>query len=500
MNSLALLPALPYTLALVAGVVVSYFVPLCPLWLAIAAMALCIVVALIVRRHRRGRCYPLLAACFFLGSIAMTTALARTHVALPAERVSIEGTVVAPPRPTASRQLLTVYVLRGAMAGKKVRCYVRKDDVPVVLGATYVFTGRLYPFASFGDNTHFDYPRWAEAHAFVAQMSVQRGDYVRTENQLAHLPFFERLALRAQLLRQTILARIAQENLAPDKFTLIAAMAFGERSMLSQETRTLFARTGISHLLALSGLHLSIFYTLLSWLFIRLGGRSVGNVVVIVSVWIYVLLVGMPVSVVRAATMLTLCTLLGQRDRHLSANPLFVAVAIMLLCNPLMLWDVGFQMSVLSVLAISCFYSPLYQLISPLFLARHAFLRTMWAMALVSLSAQMGVFPLVIYYFGYFPTIFFLTNLIAVPLVTALLYSVFLALLFCWLPVVMHVLLWLPRLVLTLLNWFVGAASTLPGASIDQMNISFVQVVVLYGVVAAIAVAVHHLPRAYTLT
>ena len=129
-------------------------------------------------------------------------------------------------------------------------------------------------------------------------------------------------------------------------------MVLGDKSALTQELRDVYAVTGASHVLALSGLHLSIIFMLLTLL---LGGsRSFtlhSSLFTILSVWAFVFLVGMSTSVVRSATMLTVYALLslGHRDK-MSVNTLAFTAIVMLAVSPLSLYDVGFQIRALLLL------------------------------------------------------------------------------------------------------------------------------------------------------
>ncbi len=252
----------------------------------------------------------------------------------------------------------------------------------------------------------------------------------------------------------------------------------------------MFARTGVAHLFALSGMHLGILFFLLSMIFIRFRWRIAGSVIVAATIWMYVLLVGMPASVVRAAVMLTIYMVatIDGRDR-MSANALFVTVALMLLCSPLMIWDVGFQLSVVSLLSIFSFCPSFYHIVGTKALFRHPVLRKLWAMIAMSLAAQIGTAPLSIYYFGRISIYFLLTNIIAIPLVTLLLYCVFMSLVFWWLPLLRVIFLYAMRVISTVLEKVLEVIDSWKGASIENISINFLQLVLMYVAVIVLAAA-----------
>ncbi|MCD7713495.1 MAG: ComEC family competence protein [Prevotella sp.] len=499
-SCLKLMPAMPVAVVAVAGMMTEYFCPFVPLWLSFLLVIVCAVAGILVLDVRLLRPYPVLAAFFFIGMFLMTLAKMRISIEMPEKPVEITATIIDAPRKTARSTMATVFVHDGALAGKKIRCYLPDGAIPVYLGQTCVMRGRLSPFKNFETAANFNYPRWAESHSLVAQMNVFRRSVFEVENEVEALPFFERIALKSKLLRARVLNLYLNEHLPPDHYALVAAMAFGDRSTLSAEMRDVFARAGVSHLLALSGLHLGIIYVLLSMVFFTLCGRTAGSVIVVMSLWLYAFLVGMPASVIRAAVMLSLYTILalGGRER-LSVNALCVTVLIMLLSNPLMIWDIGFQLSVLSVLSIALLYGRIYGLISFKFLFNHFIFRKLWALAALSTSAQFGTMPLVIYYFGRVAAYFLLANIVAVPIVTVFLYCVVMSLIFWWLPLLKALFLWLVQLLATFLEWFLRGLVSLGGASIENIKIDFFELVLLYMIFIAAAVAIDRLVHILTL-
>ncbi len=431
---------------------------------------------------------------------------------LSKKAVKVAGRVVDTPRETKRQVLFTLYVDEGEMKGKRLRCYIPKDNpLRPVLGDRYTFWGKLLPFNDFPTDGHFSYRRWAQSHSLATQTFIRWGKLKEAKEQHHSLPLMVRLEIKAKELQRKILTLFEKEEAmgedfalrgakekvvglsgAKDEhFALVAAMAFGDKSTLSQDTRNMFTRTGASHLLALSGLHLGILYALLSLLFVRYDHRVVGHIVVVLTVWMYVFVVGMPASVVRAATMLTLYTLLTLDDaqRAHSANPLFVAVALILLVSPQTLWDVGFQMSVLAVWSIACVYSPIYRLLPQRWLSWWG-VRALWAMIVVSLSAQLGVAPLVVYYFGNFSFVFLLTNLVAIPLVTIFLYAVFLSLALWWCPPLRHALLWLQAELTRWLETALNAIDSMGGVSVSGLNVNEWGIVGMYVGVVGIVMGV----------
>ena len=280
--------------------------------------------------------------------------------------------------------------------------------------------------------------------------------------------------------RTKLLDRLSENGVDGSVYAVVAAMALGDKSQLTKDLRETYAVTGASHVLALSGLHLGIIYTLLSLLLNRRRWQVVSQVVIIVCIWLFVFLVGMSASVVRSAVMLTVYALLslGHRDK-MSVNTLAFAAIVMLLFNPRSLFDIGFQLSFMAVLAILLFYPLFNGVWSQAFLLDHRVFRWGWTMVAVSCAAQIGVAPLIAYYFGRFSNYFLLTNFIVVPAATLILYFSLIVLL---IPAFAYLLIYIVDTLNLLLLWM----AALPGASIEGLHPTLLQMLMIYVIIGAV--------------
>ena len=302
----------------------------------------------------------------------------------------------------------------------------------------------------------------------------------RAQQEPPQLSRLERSQTYFLVQRTKLLDRLSESGLDGSVYAVVAAMALGDKSQLTKELKDTYAVSGASHILALSGLHLGIIYTLLSLLLSRRRWQVVSQVMIIVCIWLFAFLVGMSASVVRSAVMLTVYALLslGHRDK-MSVNTLAFAAILMLLFNPLSLFDVGFQMSFMAVLAILLFY-PLFESVwSQPFLFDHRIFKWLWTMLAVSCAAQIGVAPLIAYYFGRFSNYFLLTNLVVVPAATLILY---LSLLVLLIPSLAYLLIYIVDALNHLLTWI----TKLPGASIEGLHPTLLQVWMVYVIIGAV--------------
>ena len=166
---------------------------------------------------------------------------------------------------------------------------------------------------------------------------------------------------------------------------------------------------------------------------------------------------------------------LGHR-RRMSVNTLAFTAMIMLVINPKSLFDVGFQMSFMAVLSILLWMPIFGRMFTEQYLMDHRVVKWLWGLLSVSCAAQMGVAPLVAFYFGRFSSYFLLTNLIVIPAATLILY---LALVVLVAPSLAYLLIY----IVNGLNVVLARMAELPGASIDGLHPTMLQVIMVYVII-----------------
>lgn len=244
---------------------------------------------------------------------------------------------------------------------------------------------------------------------------------------LESLSAFDELRIKMLQVRESLLKDL-RKYIPEQEFAIVAAMTLGDKSRLTKETKDIFSQMGVSHVLALSGLHIGIVFYFVLLIFLPAGTslrmRRLTNLIAILPIWAFVFLVGLPISAIRAATMITIYALVDALGRRrVSFNILCLACVIILVASPMSLFDIGFQLSFLSVGGILLLYPVLYYTIDAQWLQRHVWLRRLWGISCVSIVAQIATAPLVAYYFGTFSTYFLISNYVVIPLVTLIIYS-----------------------------------------------------------------------------
>ena len=469
-------PLLRLAVCLMAGIVIGNNVE-AGHWL-LPVLAGAVVLALLLWKKALLQSVAI-AVCFvLLGWLLTARQKESLRVQWPEEEVKYEAVVLSEPQEKPKTMAVDIMLVK---SGQKLKGYFYKDERSrgLRIGDGLSIQSRIRENSNWHRGS-FDYRRYLEIHGFTGSTFVSSWKWQKVRVSLEGLSRLERTKLYFLRLRSRLLQRLAVDKSSGDQYAVVAAMALGDKSALTKELKEVYAVTGASHVLALSGLHLGIIYTLLSLLIIGRRWQMVSQMLIVLCIWAFVFLVGMSTSVVRSATMLTVYALLslGYRDK-MTVNTLAFTAIVMLMVHPLSLYDVGFQMSFMAVLAILVFMPLLEGLFPTEYLLTHQSVRWLWSMVAVSVSAQIGVAPLIAYYFGRFSTFLLLTNFIVIPAATLILWLSPVVLLF---PSLAYLLLYIVKC----LNTVLEQMAAWPGASIEALHPTVLQTVMIYVVILCI--------------
>lgn len=365
-------------------------------------------------------------------------------------------------------------------------------------------------------------------------------------------------------LRTILEQRLSHMRLSESAYAVTTAMTLGDRRYIAPELRQSYSDAGASHILALSGMHLAIVFVILTVIAMalprylyalpeyyvehlirrgRLGDgapsymlwilhhrpsliriRQVMMCVVIIGIWAYVVFVGAQPSAIRAAEMLTIATIGTIITSRISIlDSLALSAFIMLLVSPLLLFDIGFQMSYAAVLGIALCYTPLNNVLRPLWLShkKHVdelqfrikltdkptsgkakrelrslrflvtVVRWLWSGVSLSLSAQLLVLPLVAYYFQSLPAYGIITSFFVSVSTLIIVWTGILLLICCALFPSSYTIIGYPfAFVLShtvdFQNAFLAWIAELPGASITIPTLSIAQIILVYIIIASV--------------
>lgn len=240
----------------------------------------------------------------------------------------------------------------------------------------------------------------------------------------------ESVRLAAESARDDVEEFISMSGLRHETKGFIITMMLGSKGYVSDDVRSLFSDAGIAHLLALSGMHVAIVAGIIMGVLFPInffGMYRWRYVLVIILLWGYTFFTGMAVSTVRASLMASFAfTALLLERRHSVANGLMASAFVILLFSPDSLYDIGAQLSFISVGALVAFMGPFNTVDH----RAHPRLYVAVGAVLTSLVSTAAVWPLVSWSFGRVPLLFLPVNIVVLPLLPfyigiALLYFLF---------------------------------------------------------------------------
>ncbi len=203
--------------------------------------------------------------------------------------------------------------------------------------------------------------------------------------------------------------------------SLLAGILLGVDTGLTPDLQNAFKNTGTAHIIAISGFNIAIIAGIFFSLFKNIFGERLGAVFAILSIAFYTLLVGADAAVVRAALMGSISLLARQLGRrNAGMNALAVVALIMAIINPLVVWDVGFQLSFLATLGLILYAEPFSNFTSNLLskISKHdisAFTRFINDNVILTFAAQLTTIPIMAYHFKRISLISFIANPFILP-------------------------------------------------------------------------------------
>ena len=303
----------------------------------------------------------------------------------------------------------------------------------------------------------FDFKKYYERKKIFRQV------YLRADKwQNTGLKKFS-LACKAEKFRNKLIDIYREQPLDSVEFEVLSALTLGYSRELDPETRRVFSSSGAMHVLSVSGLHVGIIFTVLSFLLAFLKKKQWGKWIfvslVVAILWFYAFITGLSPSVLRASAMFSVFIIGDNMNRRSNIyNSLALTAFFLLLINPGNLFDIGFQLSYAALFGIVFLQSKFEKVI----VIRNKVLKYFAALITVSIAAQITTFPITSYYFGQFPSYFWITNLFIIPL-TGLLTPVGILLLFVYkIPVISVGIAFILNNILKLSLYLLSGVENLP--------------------------------------
>jgi competence protein ComEC len=370
-------------------------------------------------------------------------------------------------------------------ASGKIQLYFQKDSAIQHLhyGNQLLLFKALQSIKNTGNPGCFDYQRYCTFQGISYQVYLKQDEYaaLKIENENLFRKFL--LSTREKIV--VILKKYIPDARASG---LAEAMLIGYKEDLDKSLVQSYTNTGVVHIIAISGLHLGLIYWLLMLLCKPLRNRKFGRyiqpLIIIAGLWLFSCIAGGSPSVLRSAVMFT-CLVIGEHiNRKTAIYNSLAASAFLLLCyDPFWLWDAGFQLSYAAVLSLAIFYKPIYNLL----FVSNKLVNLVWKSVAVTLAAQILTIPVSVYLFHQFPNLFLVANLLAVPLSSLIIIGEIVLCMAAIFPAIAATIGFLLNYVIRWLNLFIEYTGSLSFATINDLQISFYQVICLYAFIIAIA-------------
>lgn len=269
------------------------------------------------------------------------------------------------------------------------------------------------------------------------------------------------LTAACRRLNRRIVHQMDELPLTVSANEMLSAMLLGNGEIIAHEKRNTYSAAGLSHIMALSGMHVGIIAMIIGfmlWPFYLGRHVRLKLMLTILALWAYVALTGLAPSAVRAAIMTTVYMtgrILQRRSEAL--NSLCLAAFLILLFRPADLWAEGFQMSFAAVLGIILFYPKINRVDR----RRHPRLYALVSYPALSVSAMLFTSLLAAWHFHTFPLYFLAANLLAAPVIPLFIGSGIVALAIGWVAPA--------NLLAAVLDWIAGLFAGLPEAQISAL-------------------------------
>jgi competence protein ComEC len=290
----------------------------------------------------------------------------------------------------------------------KIKLSMQQGDTPALLeyGREIMVSGKLNLPKGKTNPRGFDYRSYlchsgVSATLFAAERNIQPQDNVKGN-----------LMVKAGLFIRDRIVRVINRSLPPQQAGLLNGMLIGYREGLTEEVEDMFSRSGLTHIMAVSGANIAFIMLPLVFIFKKLRfKKTFSNILIIGILIMFTFVTGFEPSVLRAVIM-AVVVLVGQiimRETEIYTSIAFAAVAL-LLYNPGSLFSIGFQLSFAATISLVLFYKNIKNMIDFSFIPE--FIVDVLAS---TLAAQVGVLPVTVFYFNKISIVSILSNLIVLP-------------------------------------------------------------------------------------
>lgn len=319
---------------------------------------------------------------------------------------------------------------------------------------------------NFGDN---DMSLYFNSKDIYFQLIGQNSSLIGRSNNFKVLFFYN---VRSRI------SNIINKSLPVEEAAFLNAVIIGDKHFLDAEEKDNFSKTGLSHILSISGLHVAFIVYLLNTILKALKIKdNYRDIISSILIAYYIAMIGAPPPALRSFIMM-LILIWGKhikRDYDMSSAASLAAI-LMILHNPLLVHNQGFIISFACIYSIAYIFEPIYA-----YLGKMIHITSIRNTIALSLSVQIGIAPVLIYYFNHISLISIIINIIAVPIVFFIIAIGFIGVIFgAIIPIIGVYIFSLDYYFVSLLSKIIRIASALPYSGLHIPSLHFFAYLLYY--------------------
>ncbi len=288
---------------------------------------------------------------------------------------------------------------------------------PFEIGTILNIKGHLQQNKNPDNPNQFDYGSYLNSKQIYAQLYASRTN-IKISTEIKKDIWYYVAKLNSRITHN-----LEQSHFDKTALAVASALILGQRQDIAPDIIQDYQYAGAVHILSVSGLHVGFIFLFIKFLLNPIPNTRKGSFIklttTLFSLFLFALIAGLSPSIVRSAVMFSFVAIGLHLRRSVNIyHTLLVSILLILLFQAYFLFDVGFQLSYLAVFFIVWFQPILTSYWKP----NNKFAKYCWDILTVSFAAQIGTLPLSLYYFHQFPGLFFITNLVVIPLVSIIMF------------------------------------------------------------------------------
>jgi competence protein ComEC len=379
----------------------------------------------------------------------------------------------------------TILNIRGIKRGNsivksegRILTYLAKDSIkkPPAEGSLVAFSADIQPISPPQNPGAFDYRKYMATNNVYHQVYLTNISW-----KIIEKPHGFNLFRTANTISRKFVSILNENGLKGREFAVASALLLGQNDMLDNETLQAYSGSGVMHILSVSGLHVGVIFIAINFLLAFMKKSSllifVKTTIILLIIWAYAFLTGLSPSVMRAAAMFTFISIgnASKRNVHI-VNSLSVSAIMLLLIDPLMINNIGFQLSYIAILGIVFINKPIAGLWHP----ANKIVAHIWGLISVSIAAQIASAPLALMYFHQFPVYFIPANLAAIDISFLAILSGIAVLLTSFIPAVSNFFGIITNYLLFIMNYCVVYIEHLPHSVLHITSVFSKETILIY--------------------